>query len=72
MDGLKFQFNPYRVCPINGTYYVKDLSLSLANSPEPPTLQNMHPPVPRVPSLFGHVQPISRLILYTFRPKSFR
>ena len=34
-----------------------------AKSPEPPFEQKMHPPVPRLPSRFGQVNPPLRLIL---------
>ena len=33
---------------------------SVAKSPEPPAEQNAQPPHPRVPSLFGQVQPEER------------
>ena len=35
----------------------------------PPSLQNIQPPVPFVPSRFGQVIPPSRANLYTFSPK---
>lgn len=44
-----------------------------ANSPEPEEEQKAQPPVPRVPSRFGHVKPASRESLMVFPPNvSFR
>ena len=45
--------------------------MSPAVSPEPVEEQNIHPPVPLVPSLLGHVKPPSRASFTTLEPKRF-
>ena len=39
-----------------------------AKSPEPPSLQKMHPPYPMVPSRLGQDIPPSKASLYSFSP----